>query len=30
MGQGGGNAKAFDFGNSRAKLEKTKQLDLLT
>ena len=24
MSQGGGNAKAFDFGNSRAKLEKIK------
>ena len=24
MGQGGGNAKAFDFGNSRAKLEKNQ------
>ena len=25
MGQGGGNAKAFDFGNSRAKLEKNSK-----
>ncbi|MFQ6792723.1 ATP-dependent zinc metalloprotease FtsH [Thomasclavelia sp.] len=25
MGQGGGNAKAFDFGNSRAKLEKNQK-----